>query len=333
MTVLVLQSFGRENEYRRAILTILSFFTHVAAPYRDTKALLFTDNPGYFEPYLADLPVEFVLLTPEKIKTMRGNIDFLHRMKIAMIEEAFQKTNSNLLYADSDTFFTADPTPLMQRLNSGKSYMHLREYAFDYLKTLRMPAAATFHEFVELIETKTFTLTDGSDFRVTTDMFSWNAGVMMFHASHQSIIPDVYALTEQFYPPTKNHASEQYAFSLMLQTRTDLQACEPVIYHYWYKIKKQIADVFLADQLERLTKLSLKERMPIVREWTISLPRLFEEHEFALRDNAVQAFNENKFGEGYKWTFKALTKAPISDMVFVKDVLYHTKRWVTARNK
>lgn len=331
MDVLVLQSFGRENEYKRAILTILSYFAHVPAPFRNSKALLFTDNPAYFEPYFGNLPVEFVLLTPEKIRTMRGKIDFLHRMKIAMIEEAFDRCEGPLLYADSDTFFLSDPTALMRSLSPEKSYMHLREYAFNYLKTLRMPAAATFHEFVELIETTTFQLADGSPFKVTTDMYSWNAGVMMFHASHRRFIPDVYALTEQFYPPTRNHASEQYAFSLMLQTQTELQACEPVIYHYWYRIKKQIADVFLDEQLPALKEKSLEERIATVREWTRRIPQLFEEHEFALRDNAVQAFNENKFGEGYRWTLRALSKAPFSDKTFVKDVMYHTKRWLGSK--
>jgi hypothetical protein len=333
MSVLVLQSFGRENEYKRAILTILSYFAYVPTPYSNSKALLFTDNPNYFGPYLSDLPVEYVLLTPEKIRTMRGEIDFLHRMKIAMIEEAFERSEGPLLYADSDTFFLSDPSSLMRSLSPEKSYMHLREYSFDYLKTLKMPAAATFHEFVELIETTTFRLADGSAFNVTADMFSWNAGVMLFHPSHRRFIPDVYALTEQFYPATRNHASEQYAFSLVLQTHTDLQACEPVIYHYWYRIKKQIADVFLDKQLSALKELDLERKLGIVRGWTKQIPLLFEEHEIALRDNAVQAFNENRFSEGYRWTFRALTKSPISDKVFVKDVLYHTKRWLRSKRK
>src|SRR5689334_14514320 len=112
MTNLVLQSFGRENEYKRAILTIWSYFACSTAPLPASRVLLFTDNPGYFTAWFGGLPVSYVHLTPEKIKQMRGSIDFLHRMKIALIEESFQTLEGNILYADSDTFFTADPEPL-----------------------------------------------------------------------------------------------------------------------------------------------------------------------------------------------------------------------------
>jgi hypothetical protein len=332
-TSLVLQSFGRENEYRRAVLTVLSYYAFSTLPMESTQVLLFTDKPEWFEKYLGGLPVKFVMLSPEKIKIMRGEIDFLHRMKIALIEESFQRTDNNLLYADSDTFFTADPTELTNSLTEGKSYMHLREYSFDHLRSFGLPAGAPFQALADLIESQSFTLADGGRLRVTPEMFSWNAGVMMFHPSQRSIIPDVYALTDQFYPPSKNHASEQYAFSLMLQMRTDLQACEQVIYHYWYHAKKKIADFFLEKKLPTLENMGMDQKLSIVRQWTKELPVLFEEHEFALRDNAVQAFNENRFGDAYKWTFKALAKAPLSGKMFVKDVMYHTRRWVTAKNR
>ena len=327
-TSLVLQSFGRENEYRRAVLTVLSFYAFSTLPLESTQVLLFTDKPEWFQKYLSGLPVKFVMLTPEKIKIMRGEIDFLHRMKIALIEEAFELTDNNLLYADSDTFFTDDPTELMASLTEGKSYMHLNEYSFADL-----PGGVTFDDFGNLIERQSFTLVDGTSFKVAAaDMYSWNAGVMMFHRSQKSIIPDVYALTDQFFPATKNHACEQYAFSLILQMRTQLEACDSVNYHYWYRTKKQIADVFLEKNLEALQNVSLDQKLAITREWTKELPVLFEEHELALRDNAVQAFNNNQFREGYRWTFRALAKAPFSNGVFMKDVMYHTRRWLGAKS-
>ncbi len=72
---LVIQSFGRENEYRRAAFVVLSYYAH-AGEDNNERTLLFTDNPEYFEPYLKGLPVEYVLLTPEKIRTMRGRLIF-----------------------------------------------------------------------------------------------------------------------------------------------------------------------------------------------------------------------------------------------------------------
>lgn len=322
---LVTQSFGRENEYRRAILTILSYYAYTSIPADKAKVLLFTDQPQYFKPYFKELPVEYVLLTVEKIKTMRGSIDFLHRMKIALIEEAFEKKEGNILYADSDTFFTADPSPLVEQLSSKKSFMHLWEYRFESMRDLPLPAGKTFRALLNLIETRTFYGADGREIKVAPHDVSWNAGVMMFHPSHARFIPDVYALTDQFYPDTLNHASEQYAFSILLQQNTEIGACEAVIYHYWYRVKKQIVDLFLQGKMDQKWMQSpLQEKLHAVTQWTELLPSLFKSHILTIRDNAIQAFNQNKLQEGYGQAFRAIIKDPFNK-AFLKDVLYHTK--------
>jgi hypothetical protein len=324
---LVIQSFGRENEYRRAVLTILSFYAYSSIEQGNTKVLLFTDKPEYFSGYLDGLPVVYILLTREKIKKMRGGIDFLHRMKIAVIEEGLAISEGSILYADSDSFFIGDPKPLLERLAEGKAFMHLAE--FPFVKEVE-DKTKTYQEFYALINRQDFLLADGSRLKVTPDHWSWNAGVMMLHPAHRSFIPDVYTLTEQFYPPTLNHASEQFAFALVLQTNTKLEACDSVIYHYWYRIKKQIADDFLHRHVTGNWKnLDLADKLNQVREWTKDLPELFEKHVWRTRDRAIQAFTVNNFSEGYRWAAKALAQKPFSSGSFLKDTLYHLKRQLT----
>lgn len=326
MTNLVLQSFGKESEYKRAILTILSYYAYTSLPVEQSKVILFTDQPDYFKPYLDIIPVQYILLTPEKIKQMRGKIDFLHRMKIALIEEAFGLIEGAMLYADSDTFFIADPTPLVQQLTPQKSFMHIWEYQFESMRHLALPAGRTFRDFLTLIESKTFRLADGTMTKISPQDASWNAGVMMFHPAHKQLIQDVYILTEQFYPPTQNHASEQYAFSVILQKNTQLSPCDAVIYHYWYRIKKQIIDIFLEHKLgDSWVCLPLSQKLLQVKEWTTLLPDYFEKHILTVKDNAIQAFNENDFSKGYYYAFQAIVQKPF-DTDFIKNVLYHTKR-------
>ena len=98
---LVIQSFGNETEYRRAVLTVLSYYAFHRKQAQNT--ILYTDNPAYFSSLLQGLPVRFELLTPERIREMRGEIDFLHRMKIAMIEHAFEVSGEDILYTDLET--------------------------------------------------------------------------------------------------------------------------------------------------------------------------------------------------------------------------------------
>jgi hypothetical protein len=331
MTNLVLQSFGRESEYRRAVLTVLSYYACTSLNISQTKVLLFTDQPDYFTSFFEQLPVDYILLTPEKVKEMRGRIDFLHRMKIALIDEAFDRAKGNILYADSDTFFTADPTPLMEKLSEEQCFMHLWEYQFESLKERPLPAGKTFQDFFHLIKSSIFTLYNGESIRFSLAQSSWNAGVMMFHSSHKRFIQDVYALTDQFYPPTKNHASEQYAFSLILQSNITVSPCDNVICHYWYIVKKAIMDAFLKKKVHKeWGAKNLQEKLADVKKWTSIMPRYFARNILMLRDNAIQAFNVNNFKEGYKWAAKAFFKEPF-EKKFIRNVLYHSKRALSIR--
>jgi hypothetical protein len=322
---LVLQSFGRESEYKRALFCLLSHESHANRQKLDC-IILFTDNPQYFQQYLLDAPVKYVLLTSEKIKAMRGSIDFLHRMKIAMIEEAFQLTDADLLYVDSDTFFTDNPERILNQLSPGRAFMHVLEYKFDSLKDMPLPAGKPFRAFYNLITSRKFEIPSTGSFEVRPNMASWNAGIMAFHQTHKKFLPDIYALTNKFYPETKNHASEQYAFSIILQNKVELHPCNSVVYHYWYKIKKELMDGWLeaymdTDWLQKPMEYKLKH----VKKLTRTLPDYLEKHPLTIKDNSIQAFNRNEFINGLRNACRVIALTP-RDTKFMRDVLYHTKR-------
>ena len=327
--IFLTQSFGKESEYKRAILAVLSAFVHWNSGLDKIKVVLYTDNPGFFKNWLAGIEVDYVLLTPAKVKVMRGEIDFLHRMKIALIEETFiSNPEANIFYFDSDTFFIENPVGIFNAVEENNSFMHLLEYPFSDIKKMPLPSGETFQAFYNLINSRTFELAEGEKMVVKSEDCSWNAGVMCFHYSHHRFINDVYHLTDQFYPETKNHASEQYAFSIMLQKFTTLKPCEDIVYHYWYRIKKEIMDKLLAkNSFTSIEMLPLEAKIAKLKPFLIELPTLLENDYLSLLDNAVQTFNEDKFREGYAWYFKAVCKNPFASMKMLKDVIYHTKRF------
>ena len=326
---LVVQSYGQENEYRRAILSVWSFYAHVSDRYRQTKTLLYTDNPAFFEQYFNDLPVEYLLLTAEQFKAFRGKSDFIHRIKIALIEDAFKRSGADLLYVDSDTFFTADPSPLLENLSQRAAFMHLREYSFADVSKIPLPSGAPFHAVLKYIQNNDFSLSGGRRQKFSPALYSWNAGVMVLHHAHKSLLPDVYAVTDQLFDATGNHASEQYAFSLILQMHTEISPCDRIVYHYWYRIKKNLADHFLSRNIDTSwRKLLRNEKDAMVRKWTLQLPTYFENHLLMIKDNAVQAFNTNDFRRGYTLAFRALIRNPFS-ITFIRDVVYHTRRFLS----
>lgn len=329
---LVLQSYGSETEYKRAVFAIWSFFVYYRGPRDSANVLVFTDNVDYFQSMLGKFPVRYIPLTTEKIKTMRGKIDFVHRVKIAVIEEAFQIVGAeNLLYVDSDTFFINDPVPFYSKLSESLSMMHAFEYRLREMKDLKLPAGELFHTFYNFIDGKEFTLTDGSTIIISPEQASWSAGVILLHASHQKLIPDVYRLTDALYPDTKHHGCEQYAFCIFLNRASQVQTCEEMIYHYWLPVKKPIADEFLSSRItSKWANESEADRLASVKEWTVELPKVFENHPRRLRDKAIQAFNDNAFKEGYRNAWNAFVKDPFH-LEFIRDVLYHTRRLILGK--
>lgn len=331
-SALVLQSFGRENEYKRVVFTVLSFFVFNERAH--TKVVLFTDRPERFKQVFSGLDVHYVLLTPEKIRKMRGQIDFLHRMKIALIDEAFSLIGDRyLLYADSDSFFLQNIQPLLSQLNSGTVSMHVDEYLFEEMASFELPAGGTFRAVHRFFAEQVMRDAVGIPFRVDPKrMSSWNAGIMCFHPDQASVIPDVYALTEQIFPASENHASEQYAFSIVLQSRYNVIPCWDYSYHYWYRTKKQIADWFLNEHISAAFEvLPLDGKLFLVQTWVEQMQKEFKNNIRALQDEAIQSFNRRQFKRGYFFSFKALLKAPGFNPSFYKDVLYHTKKMISGK--
>jgi hypothetical protein len=220
-----------------------------------------------------------------------------------------------------------DPTEKMNQVSPDISFMHLPEYSFDSMRNWRLPAGVPFRAFINHISKTLFQMPDGSLMKVDTSNFSWNAGVMMLHLSHKKFIPEVYTITEECYPHTNNHAVEQYAFSIVLQNHTTVYRCDDVSYHYWYRIKKRLTDPFLQREVAKFHTISISSCFDHIRKTTRDLPKYIENHSLYLKDVSIQSFNEDDFLKGYKYAIRAWLKDP-SDGAFIRDVLYHTKRFI-----
>jgi hypothetical protein len=326
---LVLQSYGNENEYRRAVFAIWSYFACSTSD--EHEVTLFTDNPKFFELFLQGLPIRYITLTKAKIAEMRGSIDFVHRVKIAVIQEAFAISQTPMLYIDSDTFFISDPVPYMRHLSPALAFMHEFEYRFKEMEKFPLPAGATFLRYYKHIMSRTFRLPGGEEVKFSPEQVSWNAGVILLDPSHAAHLDDVLALTDQTYPGTENHGCEQYAFSFVLERHGAVEPCYDMVYHYWPKVKKNIADKFLLEKISaEWSLLNEREKLFAVKEWIKVFPGVFEEDVLMYQNRSILHFNDNEFREGYQNAWKALRKRPF-DVHFSRDVFYHVLRSIKLR--
>lgn len=330
MQYLVLLSYGRESEYRRAIFTVLSFWARYHGPREAVGTILFTDNPGFFQPYLADLPVDYVPLAAEQRRAMQGPHDYAFRVKIGILDEVQQvHPGSSLLYCDSDTFFTADPTLLLRCLAAGTAFMHQPEYTFEEAVGIysSFDQAEYPRRFLELIASRTFSV-GGSQRQFFRSQQAWNSGVLGLPPAAAQLMPDVYALTDAFYEGTGWFVAEQLAFSLALPARLPLLRSDQYVFHYWGPRQKQLMDSRLAHLLTpAFGQRPLPERLAAVRPLTGRWRRQVELDK--VREGSLYAFGKGQLLAGAKYAAKALLHAPL-DLSFPKQVIQTLRNGPTA---
>ncbi|MCC3158802.1 hypothetical protein LJ737_16275 [Hymenobacter sp. 15J16-1T3B] len=338
MTNLVVLSYGSQKEYRRAVLAVLSFFSFYDAqsPLPEVNVIIYTDRSDYFEQFLGDVPVQYVILTPEQQTAMMGTVGYRHRIKAVVVGDTLvQHPADNLLFFDSDTFFVKHPGPLLASIRPGVDVMHTVEFTFNDIATQPLPHDKTVADFVRMMEQEPFQTTRGAE-RFSGTQQCWNSGVLGLAPSVAAYLPDVYQLIDHLYANSHWHIIEQIAFSLVLQTRDQILPAIDYVYHYWEGDKKVAADALLTEAIDgRFAALPYADKLAVVRQLVERLPKaiatyLSEHAEIGLKQDAITFFNANRFGPAYRAALAYLLKVP-ADRKFLKDVLYHTKRGLTQR--
>jgi len=249
---LIYLSYGSESEYRRTIFSVLSYFSWCGNLVESTRIIIYTDAPEYFGDFFPDRAVEYYLLSPELLDEMKGADQFVHRIKVSVINLTFENyPDENQLFVDSDTFFTANATQLINSIATGISIMHVREYAIE--ESLEMFASYNQAHFP-----RSFMMyINNHAFKVGKEMisfdnqdYSWNSGVLGLHKDFAGYMPDILKLTDQFYANSKWFISEQLAFSFILQRKTEIKPAADYILHYWGKRQKKLLDHLLAGYLK-----------------------------------------------------------------------------------
>lgn len=215
-----------------------------------------------------------------------------------------------MLYVDTDTFFVADPAPLLCQLARGTALMHQPEYTFEQA-VAQYAAFGQVHypqRFLQLLATRTFEI-DGQQWQFQGSQRGWNSGVLGLPPAVARLLPAVYALTDAFYAGSGWFTSEQLAFSLALPTRFPLERSDSHLFHYWGQGQKKLLDHKLTDLLAPpFSQLSLPARLARVLPLTSRWRRQAEVDR--LQEGALYALGRGRLLPGAKYAVKALLKAP-----------------------
>ena len=274
---LIYQAYGSPDVLNEALLSILSYLRQPA----EATVLVYTDAPAHFRAVLgAAAGIEYVRIEPAQWRAWRGEIDFVHRVKIEVLMHAAAHYTGQLLYVDTDTIFLRSPADLFAALGRGELFMHVAEGRLGdgnplnrkINRALRVGGPAA--------------LPGGVAIGPGTRMY--NAGVLGLRSTDAPRLAAVLALTEALYRRYPKHVMEQLAFSVVWAQAGPVGEAAPWVYHYWNlkEIRPVLAALFalpppagLAGWLARATRLDVpalaegKARFRALPGWRRALRR------------------------------------------------------------
>jgi hypothetical protein len=316
---LVLLSYGNTSEYQRGVFCILSFFAWCENCELHTRIVLYTDNPDFFRQFLANLQIKYVYLNDAALEEMSGQHRFSHRIKIAVINETFQNyPNEDILFIDTDTFFYTKPTFLLNHFVEGKCYMHKQEYTLK--ESVNIFASYNQPEFplafLNFIHGRKF-LVGGVEQMFGPDHCSWNSGVLGLDKNFATYIPDVFNITDAFYVNSKWFVSEQLAFSLVLQSISEINPTDEFIFHYWGKRQKTLMDNLINKFLKHYTEKPPENEL--IREITLNWRKVILRD--MLIEQAVGALQSYSWYFGFKKIVQLTLTGPKSLYLLSRELL------------
>jgi hypothetical protein len=321
----IILTHSRETEYRRAVFAILSFWAWYTGNHEKVITTVFTDKPEFFTPYLTGLPIEYVSLSATQLEEMRGPRSFIHRIKMSIITHICEKyPTANVLFCDSDTFFIVEPNTLLHHIQKGDTVMHLCEYKLNAsVEPWATSNPVHPQKFLDFIDKQIFSI-NLKDQQFQKNQFMWNSGVVGLSSKNTHLMSDIATLSDAFYENSEWILSEQIAFSLVLQTHTQIFASDKQVFHYWQPPLKPLMDKLLTKLISKsFSEQMLSERLIQVRRLTTEWPRAIKVAN--TRENALRAFSNGDWKIAVKCTLKALVASPL-DTKFMKDIallLYH----------
>ncbi|RYY20261.1 MAG: hypothetical protein EOO36_03815 [Cytophagaceae bacterium] len=218
---LIYQAYGSLAILDEALFSLLSYLRQPAA----ATVLVYTDNTAYFQRVLGEAAeVVYVPTEPAQWQAWRGEIDFVHRVKIEVLRHAAAHYPGQLLYVDTDTVFLQSPAALFAALAQGQRVMHLAEGRLSDGNALNRKLNRALRPLTSQLPPR---VTIGP----ATHMY--NAGVLGLRSTDAPLLDEVLALTEQLYRFYPKHVMEQLAFSVIWAREGPVQEATPWVYHYW----------------------------------------------------------------------------------------------------
>ena len=222
----VLQCYGNESIFHECAFALLSL-SRLYAPgeLKNTEIWIYTDNPGWFTSFAnCWLPLHYRTVDEHTIKQWKGDINFVHRVKIEVLKDLVKNKTGNILYLDCDVVITHPIDQMVKNINLGQLYMHVKEGMISDRGNKIFEKLYRHYKNQPALKIKD---------KPVHEFAMWNAGVLGFNTRYNYLLDEVLTFTDTQYPTFPKHVIEQFAFSIYFQQAGEVKAAAPYIFHYW----------------------------------------------------------------------------------------------------
>jgi hypothetical protein len=214
---LVYLIYGSRREYQLELTySVLSAAHFASRGGANLRIVLITDEANR----RPDLRVENVVFSAAEFANWTQNGQYRFAAKIHVVRKALDLFGGKVALIDTDTYFKVDPRWLFAKIGPGRAVMHAYEGMLGedlYLGPILQKISAE----------PTLSYPVGP----TTRLF--NSGVIGLDYRDRELLQDVLLLCAELYRIYPAFTTEQFAFSIVLHSRTFLSDCAELITHYY----------------------------------------------------------------------------------------------------
>ncbi|MBE1285946.1 MAG: hypothetical protein GJ676_21715 [Rhodobacteraceae bacterium] len=216
MAALVYLLYGNKPSYQNELsYSVLTAVSHAQKSGGAVDILLFCDEASARH----DLPVENIVLSPEKLEDWSLGGSYFHLIKIHVVREALRRFRIPICFVDTDTEFLAAPSLLFERMGETSSLMHSKDGVLA-----EMPL------WSGLLDHSADPVVGGA---LSPDAAMLNSGLIGVHPTQAMALDQALELARALYSIAPVFNIEQFALGACLQAQGPVHFGADVVAHYW----------------------------------------------------------------------------------------------------
>lgn len=255
-TSIIYLAHGPKHLHRQSIFSILTLCHFLNFDLTNINIVIYTDDQAVFEKHLKGLPFKCEHLTNEQVKSYIKN-DYVHRVKICVIQDCMKKYGSNVLFVDGDTYFLKSPVNIINKISKEYTVFHSFESTIaDGGPIHEVPIWLTLRKLARNYE---YSL-KGEKFKLSFDSQVWNSGILGLSTEYYSLIDDVLDLNDQMTRNERLKTAEQVAFTYIMRMNSTLIAGEEFVYHYFMPQEKNLYNYHIGLFLKKYLRETIQTK-------------------------------------------------------------------------